>query len=397
MDAACFDADLSRVRAQDWIPRNAPAFRHLPPPGPSVWLAPSAGDCHPPLGDGWLLRELGGAATDLVDARWFNLSNPGERIQLLSSIPQIGNDEAAPFAWAHRALARQALRLRIRRGDGPSHLHLSRPIASGAAAPLLVIELMEGAECVLLESTQAGGSEPGAENLQVHVRLSRDAVLRHLRVVLPENGDRVAHHLHIRAGERSSYRQALLAGGGAYHLQRSVVDLEGKGAAAHFGAVLLAAGSALEQQFLARHATAGTDSHLHMLALASGAARMVANASTQIAAGSGNARARQHLCGVPVAGQPRIVLRPHMEIHHDDVEAAHGATWGTLPEDALFHARQRGLDEVAAKALILEGMARAVLDGAVDDSQLPKELALEDALSRAVSRLLSAPREAVHG
>ncbi len=397
MDAACLDVDLSRARALDWIPRNAPAFRHLPPPGPSVWLDQPAGDCQPPLGDGWLLRHVDGATTALVDARWFDLSNPGERIQLLSSIPQIGSDEAAPFAWAHRALARQALRLRVRRGDGPSHLHLSRPIASGAAAPLLVIELMEGADCVLFESTQSSGSAPGAENLQVHVRLARDAVLRHLRVVLPDARDRVAHHLHIRAGERSSYRQALLAGGGDYHLQRSIIELEGRGAAAHCGAVLLAAGSGLEQQLQARHAAAGTVSHLHMLGLASGAARLVANTSTQIAAGSGNARARQHLCGIPVAGQPRIVLRPHMEIHHDDVEAAHGATWGTLPEDALFHARQRGLGEVTAKALILEGMARAVLVDAVDDAGLPKELSLEVALSRAVSRHLSAPREAVHG
>ena len=56
------------------------------------------------------------------------------------------------------------------------------------------------------------------------------------------------------------------------------------------------------------------------------------------------------------------MLRPHLEIEHDNVQAAHGATWGALPEDALFYARQRGLDEASARTLIVHGMASALLE-----------------------------------
>jgi Fe-S cluster assembly protein SufD len=33
-------------------------------------------------------------------------------------------------------------------------------------------------------------------------------------------------------------------------------------------------------------------------------------------------------------GQPKLVLRPHLEIHHDQVQASHSATWGRLSEEA---------------------------------------------------------------
>jgi len=88
----------------------------------------------------------------------------------------------------------------------------------------------------------------------------------------------------------------------------------------------------------------------------------VSNAYTRIAPGADGADVRQRLTGIPLAGHPRLVLRPHLEILHDNVQAAHGATWGALPEAALFYAAQRGLNDARARALITEGMARALLE-----------------------------------
>jgi Fe-S cluster assembly protein SufD len=115
-----------------------------------------------------------------------------------------------------------------------------------------------------------------------------------------------------------------------------------------------------------------------------------------MAPGCSEAATRQRLDGIPTGGQPRIVLRPHLEIHHDEVQAAHGATWGALPEDALFHARQRGLDEASAKTLIVGGLARAVLARAVDDAQWPESFQCDAALEAAVARHLAAT-EVRHG
>jgi Fe-S cluster assembly protein SufD len=222
--------------------------------------------------------------------------------------------------------------------------------------------------------------------------MAEGARLDHFRIVRARAAAQLAHHIDVRLAERARYAQRLLATGAAYNLQRTLLDLHGRAAEASARGVLLAAGTVLEQQVRSRHAAASTRSDVEMLALASGAARIVGNAYTAIAAGCDGADVRQRLAGIPTAGQPKLVLRPHLEIHHDNVQAAHGATWGALPGDALFHARQRGLDEAAAKAMILEGLARAVLSRG---AELP--LDFDAALAAAVSEHLRPAKERSHG
>lgn len=374
------------LAAQGWIGRDSESFRHLPPPDARSWLG-DADAAELTMRTAWRLEAPGAH----VQARWLDAADPSQRIELFAGVPAPGeHGDAAPFAWAHRALVRDGLRLRIGPAPRPEPavVRVTRAARDTVEAPLLVIDLLPGADCVLLES-----HEPAAatQNLQVHVRCGAGARLRHWRVVRPQAGARVAHCVQARVAEGARYDQRLIASGAAYHLQRTLLDLGGRSAAAGARGVLLAADGALEQQVHARHAAPATHSDVEMLALGSGAARIVANAHTRIAAGCDGADARQRLAGIPTAGQPKLVLRPHLEIHHDDVQAAHGATWGALPEDALFLARQRGLDEACATAMIVEGLARAVLsrgDPAAD---------LEPALAAAVRDHLARAREDTHG
>jgi len=290
--------------------------------------------------------------------------------------------------------------LRIEAAAAPTLLHLHYAAQQQEEAPLLAIELAPGARCVLLETHGRAGGAATVQNLQLFLRLGRGAQLQHLRAVQPGPQDRVAHQLNAHLEQAARYEQALLATGSAYHQQRVEFELQGEDAEARIGGVLLAAGSALEQQVQARHAAARTRSTMEVLALASGTARVEVSARTHIAAGSSDAETRQRLAGIPTGGQPRLLLRPHLEIHHDQVQAAHGATWGALPEEALFLARQRGIAEAAAKALILEGLARAALTRAIDDTALPEPLRLEAALRSAVAvHLGGAPalQEVSHG
>ena len=385
MDHAHADAATARrhLAAHGWIARRAESFRHLPPPGAAHWLGEGEQvlDEFATLSDGWTLGAIPDADAHHVEARWFDAADAGQRAELFADLPAPGDDEAAPFAWAHRALVRQALRLRIAPSTRPVQLQLERWACHVVEAPLLVVDLLPGAHAILLETHARHDGQEVVQNLQVHVRLAQGARLQHLRHVAPAAGDRVAHQVLVRLAGGAPYEQALLAGGSAYHLQRQV---------------LVAAASALDLQVLARHAAARTRSAVEVLAPASGAAHVVANAHTRIAAGCDDAEARQKLAGIPTGGQPRIVLRPHLEIHHDQVQAAHGATWGALPEEALFHARQRGLDERAAQALILEGLAQAVLARALDGAQPPEGFALDAPLTHAVERHLQTT-EARHG
>jgi Fe-S cluster assembly protein SufD len=400
----------SRISAGAWIPRSAESFRHLPPPAAEVWLGepaqPQASRCDasPLAGAGWTLLPMGTTPPGRVDARWLDAADPVQRAELFAGLPAPGDEDAAPFAWAHRALVRQGLRLRIgaaseRRSAGREEtvwVHLRHQPRAEVEAPMLVIDLHQGAQLVLIEAHEreaphaTGCQRALVQNLHVHLRLGAGATLRHLRIVAPGVQDRVAHHVHARLDRGARYHQGLLASGSPYHLQRSEIDLFGEQALARTAGVLLAdASSVLEQQVQVAHGAAHTASTVDVLALGSGSARIVANAHTRIAPGADEAQARQRLSGIPTAGQPRLVLRPHLEIHHDRVQAAHGATWGALPEDALFYALQRGLDERAARALILQGMAGATLARALDLPELMTLLDVDGQLGRALARHLA--------
>ena len=177
------------------------------------------------------------------------------------------------------------------------------------------------------------------------------------------------------------------------------MQLQGKGAQAHSAALLLAGAHKIDHQSYTRMQAAHSASTVETLTLAQGKAHAVANAHTTIAAGADEANVRQRLAGVPLSGNPRLILRPHLEILHDNVQAAHGATWGALPEDALFYARQRGLDEASARSLIIEGMARALLQrclGQDDDGLLAQWLG-GGWLARAIAVQLKADVEVRHG
>ncbi|HXE23107.1 MAG TPA: SufD family Fe-S cluster assembly protein [Rhodoferax sp.] len=400
-----------RLASIGWIPGRSEYFRHLPPPGMEVWLGDgsemSAADpvVHEPADAGWTLESLGTARQGLVEAQWLDAADATQRSQLFAGIAAPGDSDADRFAWAHQALCRRGLRLRIGGGKASAEgeagetvsLALRRQAQTALEAPTLVIDVLPGMHCVLLETHERGASmDAVVQNLDVHVTLGAGASLQHLRVATPAPGDRIVHRVHARLGRGARYDQALIACGSSYHLQRTELDLHAAQGSARTGAALFAAGTALEQQVEVLHRGADTTSDVEALVLASGKARAVVNAYSRIAAGADEASVRQRLSGIPTDGQPRLVLRPHLEINHDKVQAVHGATWGALPEDALFYARQRGLNESSARALIIKGLLTALLERSLGDPDVLQTLGVDALLGNAVARYLAAGKELSH-
>lgn len=409
MNIARADALTARERlaATGWIPANSEFFRHLPPPALAAWLgeeadaAPARLDVDRRRGAGWTLHPSGHGQSTHVSAQWLDTDQPGAHRALFEGLPPLGDREADRFDWAHRALCRHGLRLRIdaeAQMREPVSLVLRHRPRSAVEAPMLVVDVQPGANAVLLELHEHDG-EAGAlvQNLDVHLNLGAGATLQHLRLATPGADDRVAHRVHARLGEGARYAQALIASGSRYHLQRCELELREPGASARTGGALFAADAALEQQVQTHHGAARTASDVEALMLASGKARGVVNAFTRIEPGADEADVRQRLSGIPTGGQPKLVLRPHLEILHDKVQAAHGATWGALPEDALFFARQRGLDERRARALIVEGLIAALLARTVDTPELLQSFGVDELLAGVVARHLGTRPEIRHG
>ncbi len=401
------EAEIRAARAQlaksGWITRKVESFRHLPPPPAELWLGDDVvaqTEALPFELAGWTLQPAGRTLHTHTSAQWLDAAGP-QRQQLFDGLPlpDASGDDAAPFAWAHRALCRQGLRLRVDKTEtapAPEEnawLALHYQPRAPIEAPLAVIEIGAGVRAVLVEThTHA---TPGTrewqlvQNLQLHLRLGAGASLVHLRVVEPQDGDQVAHHVHVKLAQGAQYRQALIGEGSRYHLQRLVMDLEAPDASGTAGAVLTASGMALDFQSRVRHQARDTTSHVEALALARDRAQVVLNAHAHIAADCSDANVHQRLAGIPLHGEPRLTLRPHLEILHDQVQATHGATWGSLPEDALFYAQQRGIASQVARGLIVRGMASDLLSKALGDDALAEMLNTSGRLTHAIARLLA--------
>ena len=79
-----------------------------------------------------------------------------------------------------------------------------------------------------------------------------------------------------------------------------------------------------------------------------------------------------------------IDTQPVLEIHADEVKAAHGATVGQLDPTALFYLRSRGLPETDARRLLTAAFCREV---ALTLEQPELRTLLEASLAGALARL----------
>lgn len=72
--------------------------------------------------------------------------------------------------------------------------------------------------------------------------------------------------------------------------------------------------------------------------------------------------AYQRNVNVLLSDDATINTKPQLEIFADDVRCTHGATAGSLDEEAIFYLRSRGLSEDSAQHLLLDAYANEILE-----------------------------------
>lgn len=77
--------------------------------------------------------------------------------------------------------------------------------------------------------------------------------------------------------------------------------------------------------------------------------------------------------------------RPYLEILANDVRCTHGATIGKIDEEQLYYLKTRGLDDIAARKIIISGFLNEVIERIPDEKIREK---LKEKLDRKIIRLL---------
>lgn len=283
------------------------------------------------------------------------------------------------FAKLNQALASDGARLQVDAQTGcEAVLHLvfvGVPVAghevanhdldSHAVASHSHHRLTLGANtrATVVEHHLATGEHRHLHNHLFEIVLADGAHLQHARVQQEAIGASLITRTDATLGAGAHYQRVDLELGASLSRHELNVRLLGDGARLSSGGALLADGRRhLDTRLGIAHAGRDTACHLLWRGLADERGRVAFHGGILIEAGADGSDAVLSNKNLLLSDSAEIDSQPVLEIHADEVKAAHGATIGQLDATALFYLRSRGIALAQARSLLIAGFLREPLD-----------------------------------
>lgn len=232
---------------------------------------------------------------------------------------------------------------------------------AGSHSNRVSITLGEGARLRLLESYESDGASLASTEIQI--TLGEGAAVERV-VVAADHADAVSvSQADIALASGAEFSQTILTTGARRQRLETRVAHPGGGASVRLdGVYLLTDKRHADLTTIVTHA--GTDGVTAQLTkgVVRDQARGVFQGRIVVAEGADRTDARMGHHALILSDRAEVDAKPELLIHADDVACAHGNTVGALDEDALFYARQRGMNEDEAKALLTEAFVGEVVD-----------------------------------
>jgi Fe-S cluster assembly protein SufD len=245
-----------------------------------------------------------------------------------------------------------------------------------------VIELGAGAELSLIEQHVSGDEPAQLATMVSDIELREGAQLHHTVLQNVAIGTNLVRHSNLRLHARAHAVLHVLELGGALVRHDLRAELIGDGARFDTRGVFMPHGRQhIDTQLAIRHQALNTASTSNWRGVANDRARGVFRGAIVVAPGADGSDASLSNKNLLLSPSAEIDTKPELEIHADEVKAAHGATVGQLDERSLFYLRSRGIPLAEARALLTAAFCRAVLD------DLPNEVLREHLSALLVAQL----------
>jgi Fe-S cluster assembly protein SufD len=293
----------------------------------------------------------------------------------------------AVFARLNAVLARDGIVIEVADGvriEQPLHLvFIGAPADADQAWHLRhQVTLGRDARLALVEHHLASGEHAHLANTTARITLARGAQLVHARVQDASQRATLIARTDVALMDDAQYERVDLELGAGLSRHELNVRLQGDRARLTADGVLLGTGRRhLDTRLGIEHVARDTACALLWRGLGADRSRAVFHGGITIRPGADGTDANLSNKNLLLSDQAEIDTQPVLEIHADEVKAAHGATVGQLDPTAMFYLRSRGLPEADARRLLTAAFCREVL--------APVEPpALRDALTSSLDRAL---------
>lgn len=253
----------------------------------------------------------------------------------------------ASGAQAEIAPGKQAdLRVDLRGRDGDSGHRLVLRLGRGAAAHLVLDQRLG----------------TGRINLGIEVDLADGARLTVEEVQDGDDAGQLLSAVWTRIGRDAALTWTASWRGGALVRARQRILLEGTGADLDLAGLGRVGGTRQVHEHLrVEHRVGDTRSRQLVKNVIDGAAKASFDGLVHVAVGADRSDAEQTNHNLLLSEKGRADTRPQLDIHADDVKAAHGATVGRPEDEEITYLRTRGLDLETARSLVQRGFSDEIL------------------------------------
>lgn len=237
-------------------------------------------------------------------------------------------------------------------GPTPSMMH-----------PRNLIVAEEGSEAGIVENHVSLGTGMFFSNAVTELIAGDNAVISHHLIERENDAALNISTLFTRQGRASNVASHSVLLGGALVRNNVHPVLAGEGAECLINGLFIGRNRQhLDNYMLVDHAAPHCSSRQFYNGILDNHAHGVFHGRIVVHKDAQKTDAKQTNRNLLLSDDAQIDTKPQLEIYADDVKCTHGATIGQVEETALFYLRSRGINESAARSLLLFAFASECLD-----------------------------------
>jgi Fe-S cluster assembly protein SufD len=270
--------------------------------------------------------------------------------------------------------------------------------APAMAHPRNLIVAEDHSQVTVVEDYVSVASGVMFSNVVTELFAGNDAVVAHYMIEREDTQALNVSTLRIEQGRNANVESHSLLLGGALVRNNVHPVLAGEGGECLINGLFIGKGRQhMDNYMLVEHAQPRCNSRQFYNGILDEHAHGVFHGRIIVHKDAQKTDAKQTNRNLLLSDEAQIDTKPQLEIYADDVKCTHGATIGQVEENALFYLRSRGLDEIAARRLLLYAFASECLERmrtgpvrnyleALTPGWLPEGTAMVQAADAAVQR-----------